>query len=169
MRKRTLPVTLHLAAASCLAFVMTSAQVADASTVYWTDWQTSLPGNNFTGAGDFTAFGTITTPTTAVAVTYHNAQGIAFYQTGAPGQPDYFQAGGGRFPATSPYTSALVDNIPTAAEMIALQYAGNQTLSFSQAIANPVFSYVSLNGNGYSFNQDFDILSVGSVNGKDSG
>ena len=45
--------------------------------------------------------------------------------------------------------------------MIALQFAGSQTLTFSQTIANPVFSYVSLNGNGYAFNQDFDILSFG--------
>src|SRR5207249_3351550 len=29
------------------------------------------------------------------------------------------------------------------------------------AIASPVFAYVSLNGNGYGFNQDFDILSFG--------
>lgn len=29
------------------------------------------------------------------------------------------------------------------------------------AIANPVFSYVSLNGNGYAFGQDFEILGFG--------
>ena len=46
-------------------------------------------------------------------------------------------------------------------DIIALSQAGLQTLSFSQAIANPVFAYVSLNGNGYGFDQDFDILSVG--------
>ena len=43
----------------------------------------------------------------------------------------------------------------------ALQYAGTQSLVFSQAIANPVFAFVSLNGNGYGFDQDFDILSFG--------
>jgi len=43
-----------------------------------------------------------------------------------------------------------------------LQFAGSQTLSFSQTVANPVFAYVSLNGNGYAFlNQNFDILSFG--------
>ncbi|WP_219892033.1 PEP-CTERM sorting domain-containing protein [Chamaesiphon polymorphus] len=40
-----------------------------------------------------------------------------------------------------------------------MQYAGNQTLSFSKTILNPVFSYVSLNANGYAFDRDFDILS----------
>ena len=74
---------------------------------------------------------------------------------------DYWTSGGVRNDATSPYTSPLVDNIPTGTDIVALQFAGNQTLKFSQTIANPVFSYVSLNGNGYSFNQDFDILSFG--------
>lgn len=59
------------------------------------------------------------------------------------------------------HTSATVDNIPTAAEMIALQFGGIQTLKFSEAIANPVFSYVSLNLNGYALNQDFEISSFG--------
>ena len=36
-------------------------------------------------------------------------------------------------------------------------------MSFSEAIANPIFSYVSLNGNGYAFDQDFDILSFGNA------
>lgn len=48
--------------------------------------------------------------------------------------------------------------------MIALNRQGNQTLSFSQSIANPVFAFVSLNGNGYGFDQDFEILSVGTQN-----
>src|SRR5687768_13705152 len=112
----------------------------------------------------------MTTPTSTVNVTYSNANGIRFYQSS--GGTDYWQrSSGGRFPATSPYTSAEVDNIPTGTDIIALRYAGIQQLTFSQAIANPVFSYVSLNGNGYAFlNQDFDILSFGhSSNGNDCG
>lgn len=95
-------------------------------------------------------------------VTYNNPQGIAFLQTGAG--TDFFTSCSfcaSRDPSISPYTSALVDNVPTAAEMVGLYRAGSQSLHFSQAIANPVFSYVSLNGNGYGFNQDFDILSFG--------
>lgn len=47
--------------------------------------------------------------------------------------------------------STLVDNRPTGTDIIALQYAGSQTLSFTEAIANPVFAFVSLNFNGYGF------------------
>jgi hypothetical protein len=127
---------------------------AGADQIYWTDWMGSDtdPGTGFQGNG------TITTPTSTVNVTYANPQGIGFYQTS--GGIDYWTP---RTPANnSPYTSTLVDNPPTGTDIIALQFAGNQTLQFSQTIANPVFSYVSLNGNGYAFlNQDFDILSFG--------
>lgn len=130
-----------------------ASHAACAAPVYWTDWTTSTTTSGFTGNG------TITTGTSTVQVTYKNPQGIAFFDTG--GGTDYWTSGGVRNNATSPYTSALVDNIPTGTDIIALQFAGNQTLQFSQAIANPVFSYVSLNGNGYAFSQDFDILSFG--------
>ncbi|MEQ1600276.1 MAG: PEP-CTERM sorting domain-containing protein [Methylophilaceae bacterium] len=42
-------------------------------------------------------------------------------------------------------------------------------MKFSQTIANPVFAFVSLNGNGYAFNQDFELLSLGGVDGKACG
>ena len=131
---------------------------ANAALIHWTDWTTSS-----TGPGPaFTANGTITTTTSTVNVTYQNPQGIAFFQNGVGGTDFWQNQGGGRNAATSPYTSATVDNIPTGTDIIALQFAGNQTLTFSQAVANPVFSYVSLNGNGYAFlNQDFEILSFG--------
>ena len=133
------------------AMLLGASSWVSAAPAYWTDWTGSAALNGTT------VYGTITTPTSTVNVTYNNPQGIAFLQTGAG--TDYFQ---NSLPvAGSPYTSALVDNIPTPAEMIALQFAGRQSLHFSQAIANPVFSYISLNGNGYGFNQDFDILSFG--------
>lgn len=129
---------------------------ASAALVYWTDW---TGGDLLTGT-PFEAQGTITTPTSTVTVTYTNPQGIGFYQ---PSGGAYYWSNGSDGPAgTSPYTSALVDNRPSSTDIIALQSAGSQTLKFSQAIANPVFSYVSLNGNGYGFDQDFDILSFGS-------
>jgi hypothetical protein len=134
--------------------ILCGTSFAGASTIAWTDWTSSN-----TNAG-FTAYGTITTQTSTVNVTYNNANGISFYQYN--GGTDYWTNGnsGLRNPATSPYTSAQVDNIPTGTDIIALNHVGNQTLTFSETIANPVFSYVSLNGNGYAFlNQDFDILS----------
>lgn len=131
---------------------------ASAAPAYWAEWSQATFDQN--GA---TVYGSITTTSSTVNVTYNNPQGIAFWQNGTG--TDYFVNGwptyDGRNPANSPYTSALVDNVPTAAQMIGLQFAGMQSLHFSQAIANPVFSYVSLNGNGYGFDQDFDILSFG--------
>ncbi len=139
--------------------------------VNWIDWQSASALNGFT------AVGTITTPTSTVTVTYNNPNGIAFFQNGAAGETDYWRQGGfgslGRNAATSPYTSTGptgVDNIPVGTDLIALQFAGTQTLTFSEAIANPYFSYISLNGNGYAFNQDFDILSFGNASdGNDIG
>lgn len=151
----------------CVVAVSLAVASAGAGAVpfFWTDWQSQGQGPGFQGLG------TITTGTSTVDVTYTNPQGIGFYQTGIG--TDYYAQGGfgslGRNAATSPYTSSLVDNIPTAAEMIALQFPGTQTLQFSQAIANPVFAFVSLNFNGYAFDQDFEILSLGGEDGNDCG
>ncbi len=134
------------------AFLLMSSVTAMAAPVYWTDWT----GSDLDPGQGFQAQGTISTLTSTVTVTYINPQGIGFYQPS--GGIDYWTPR----TSTSPYTSDLVDNPPTGTDIIALQYAGSQTLTFSQSIANPVFAYVSLNGNGYAFlNQDFDILSFG--------
>lgn len=123
---------------------------------FWTDWT----GGDLDLLAGFEGVGTITTPTSEVDVTYTNPQGIAFFQSS--GGPDYYANGffgTTRDPATSPYTSDVVANIPTGTDIVGLQFAGTQTLTFSEPVANPVFAYVSLNGNGYAFDQDFEILS----------
>ncbi|KQW37632.1 PEP-CTERM sorting domain-containing protein [Rhizobacter sp. Root404] len=132
---------------------------AMADPIFWTDWT----GTNTATTG-FQGQGTITTNTTTITVTYTNANGIGFYQTS--GGNDYWVGGSG---ATSPYTSAAVDNRPTGTDIVALSRAGTQTLNFSQAIANPVFAFASLNGNGYAFDQDFELLSLGGVDGNACG
>lgn len=134
--------------------LLAGAGLAQAAPVFWTDWQ----GGDLDAGAGFQAQGVITTMTSSVTVTYTNPDGIGFYQPS--GGIDYY-ANGANAGLTSPYESSIVDNRPTGSDIIALQYAGTQTLQFSQAIANPVFAYVSLNGNGYSFDQDFDILSYG--------
>ena len=138
---------------------------ASAAPIYWTDWTgtDTDPGNGFLGQG------MITTATASVGVTYTNANGIGFYQPS--GGTDYYQNNfGGRNDAISPYTSSAVDNSPTGTDIIGLSRAGQQTLQFSQTVLNPVFAFVSLNGNGYTFlNQDFNILSVGGVDGNACG
>jgi hypothetical protein len=134
-----------------LCFVLTT--TGHAAIINWADWTDS---NDKDG---LTAYGTITTTTSIVKITYNNPQGVGFFQ--ATGGADFWTGGGKRDPATSPYTSDFVENIPTGSDIVALQYAGTQTLFFSEKIANPVFSFVSLNGNGYAFDQDFEILSFG--------
>lgn len=128
---------------------------ASAAPVFWTDWT----GADLDSGPGFRGVGTITTGTATVNVTYTNPQGIGFYQTS--GGAYYYSNGTDGPSGTSPFTSSLVDNRPPTTDIVALRWAGSQTLSFSQAIANPVFAYVSLNGNGYGFDQDFDILSFG--------
>ena len=130
-----------------------------AAQIFWTDWL----GTN-AAPTPFTANGTITTNTTSIGVTYTNANGVGFYQPS--GGTDYYTGGSG---ATSPYTSSAVDNRPTGTDIIALDSAGTQTLTFSQTVANPVFAFVSLNGNGYAFDQDFELLSLGGVDGNACG
>jgi len=156
--------------------LMVSATGVHAAPIFWTDWTTD-DSSSTTAAGDFVGKGTITTSTSTVDVTYTNPQGIHFFDVG--GGTDYWQnnptgvavtGATGRDTSDSPFTSTPVDNIPTGTDIIALNHAGTQTLTFSEAIANPVFSYVSLNGNGYAFDQDFDILSFGdSSDGNDCG
>lgn len=148
---------------SCALTLVLVAGGASAAPIYWTDWTGSDqdPGVGFIGSG------TITTPTSSVTVTYTNPQGISFYQTSGG---TYFYSNGTDGPSgTSPYTSTQVDNRPPTADIVALRYAGSQSLVFSQAIANPVFAFVSLNGNGYGFDQDFDILSFGGADGNACG
>ena len=128
---------------------------ACAAPIFWTDWT----GADLDSGPGFKAQGTITTGSSSVTVTYTNPQGVHFYNTG--GGTYYYSNGSDGPSGTSPYTSTLVDNRPPTSDIIALRYAGTQTLAFSQAIANPVFAYVSLNLNGYAFDQDFDILSFG--------
>lgn len=159
-----LPMTCKLKAVALAACLATASLSAEAAYIYWTDWTGTSAAN---GA---TVNGTITTPTSVVSVTYNNPRGIAFAQLG--GGVDFWGNGwyGPRNDAVSPYTSAQVDNAPTGTDLIGLQFAGNQTLLFSQTIANPVFSFISLNGNGYAFlDQDFDIVSLGGVDGNSCG
>lgn len=131
---------------------------ANAVPIFWTDWTSSNAVSGFQGTG------TITTGTSTIGVTYTNANGIGFYDTGSG--TDYWVGGSG---VTSPYTSAVVDNRPTGSDIIALSRRGTQTLQFSTAVANPVFAFVSLNGNGYAFDQDFELLSLGGVDGNACG
>lgn len=95
-----------------------------------------------------------------------NARRLGTAAFSLTGGTDYYAGGSG---STSPYTSSFVDNRPTGTDIVALSRAGTQTLTFTQTIANPVIAFVSLNGNGYAFDQDFELLSLGGVDGNACG
>ena len=141
---------------------------------YWVNW-TSSDANH--------VYGTITIGGDVIGVTYTNTQGYSFVQTSS--SITKYNAGSEVFTNywsqtqdahaydgvtyVSPYVSARVANGPTTANLVALRYAGSQTLTFSQPVENLAFSIMSLNGNGYGFNQDFNIESYTGLNGAASG
>lgn len=153
---------LTAAALAALGVAGFGSKPASAVPIYWTDWQSeTAPDDGFAAQGE------ITTGTKTISVTYENANGVGFFQDGSSGTNYWTPTD----PGTSPYTSTGtngVDNAPSGTDIIALSQAGLQTLTFSETVANPVFAFVSLNGNGYGFlNQDFEILSYagGNVDG----
>ena len=142
---RTTPVALLSLLAASLP------RSAHAGTVGWVDWQSS--------SGD-QVYGQATTAVgTTVDVTYTGEWGFVQTTCGA----NYWS----RASATT-YVSATVANAPDASgasdtmcDIIALRYSTAKSLEFSEAVTNPLFAVVSLNGNGYSFDRDFEILSYG--------
>ena len=129
------------------------------NTYYWVDW---------TSADATHVYGTINVGGETINVTYTNAQG--YYAAQLSGGTNYWTGYiGGGFNGASPYTSANVANGPATSDIIQLRYAGPQTLTFSQSVENLAFSVVSMNGNGYGFNQDFTIESYSGYNGAGAG
>jgi hypothetical protein len=128
-----------------LFVAMLSARAAVAvDTVVWTDWT-----DGAAGAPGF-AEGVLNIEGTPVNVSYNGE--VAFVQTSTG--TDYWEPSGA-------YLSPTVTNRPTDRDIIALSTATAKTITFSEAIANPLFAVVSLNGNGYRFDRDFEILSFG--------
>ena len=121
---------------------------AQAAPVFWTDWTSGTAGVNGSATGVLDVGGTL------VDVDYTGE--IEFIQTNSG--TNYWTEPN---PANRPYTSASVDNAPPAPDIIALSRASAKTLTFSQPIQNLLFGVVSLNGNGYRFDQDFEIISFG--------
>jgi hypothetical protein len=165
--------------------------------VNWVDWRETMVENNVTKYVGTMVVPRADGGATSVTVKYtppnqinggNGFPGIWQFQhsNGNADYHDYFANGvfgTTRNPARSPYTSAKVPNIPDGggqasnkADIIELRYRGTNSLEFFDAstgqpieIASPVFAYVSLNGNGYGFNQDFDILSFGDGVVRDAG
>ncbi|MBP6777717.1 MAG: PEP-CTERM sorting domain-containing protein [Piscinibacter sp.] len=121
---------------------------AVAAPVVWVDWTSGSPGpaGSASGVVDLGAPGA---DPSDIAVSYSGE--IAFIQT----------AGGTNYWTGDSYVSPAVDNKPGTPDIIALSSATSKTLTFSAPVDNLFFAVVSLNGNGYAFDEDFEILSYG--------
>lgn len=123
---------------------------AQAGPVSWTNW---------TSFDNVSVQGSIVVDGSTISVTYTGERG--FVQT-ACGTDYWIQSPAG----PNPYTSPTVDNPPNGSsdpllrcDIIALSHATAKLLEFSEPVTNPLFAVVSLNGNGYRFDRDFEILS----------
>lgn len=116
-----------------------------ATQVTWTDWISSA--NNTSAAGQ------LLIDSTTVNVDYSATGGHSFVQTGSTGT-DYWASG-------SPYTNGVVENDPTAKEMIALSQGGTVTINFSETIKNPFIGLISWNSNTVDFGVPITIDSFG--------
>lgn len=124
--------------------VAAAAPAALAAPVNWVDWTSGVSGPNGSAAG------VLNLGADTVNVSYDGE--VAFIQTS--GGTNYYSPSGG-------YVSSLVDNAPQAADIIALSNVSSKTLSFSAPVDNLFFAVVSLNGNGWRFSQDFEVVSFG--------
>ncbi|MDA1371573.1 MAG: tandem-95 repeat protein, partial [Proteobacteria bacterium] len=142
------------------------------NTVYWVDWTSSsfvsqAPGRNAV----YDVFGTITLADSSVIdVIYHGqANGVQL-----SGGTDYFvtrdsNQGPGvvitNTEGVGVYTSPQVGNGPTNNDFIQLYHAdSSRNLTFSQsgnpvAVDNLFFAIISMNANGYLFDQPFTVVS----------
>jgi len=118
-----------------------SVSTAQASTVFWTDWTASGPGE---------VTGTMSIGAETVGVTFSGSYSFAQVSGGT----NYWN------PAT-PYLSATVENAPPASDIIALSSGGSVTITFSQAVTNPLLALVSWNGNHPRFENEIEFLSYG--------
>ncbi|WP_405237988.1 PEP-CTERM sorting domain-containing protein [Lentisalinibacter orientalis] len=122
-----------------------SASVVQADEIEWTDWQEY---------GGDQAFGLLDD----ITVTYTGD--YAFVQTGSG--TNFWTENGDPAPYTS---SSTIDNAPTASEMVALDSSASHTITFSEAILDPIIAIVSLGRTNlpvsYTFDQNFAVLSSG--------
>jgi hypothetical protein len=132
------------------ALALAISQPASAGLIEWTDWTSATTGAAGTAAG---SLGTITVGYTG---------DVAFAQTGAG--TNYWTEPNA---AARPYTgNSVVDNAPTAAEMVAMNRAGiTNTVTFSETVWNPIMAIVSQGQPGhpvaYDFDHAFTVLSEG--------
>jgi len=160
-----------------------STVVVDTSnTVYWVDWQdVEVIGGTVGIDKQVRVTGTITLGDGhTIGVAYEGLSWMVLLGQGqsAP-ELNYYSSATSEFiepnPAAKPYTSAQV-NAPTTWDIIGLNEAftgggfnlsGTRTdfslrnISFSEPVENLFFAVMSMNNNGYLFDQNFQIVSQG--------
>ncbi|MBI2843943.1 MAG: PEP-CTERM sorting domain-containing protein [Armatimonadetes bacterium] len=115
-----------------------------AAPVYWVNWISGTAGPTGSASGVLDIGGT------TIDVSYSGE--IAFIQTAS---------GTNYWNPSTPYISAMVDNAPPAPDIIALSRTTSKTLTFSEPVTDLFFAFMSINGNGYRFDHDFEIVSTG--------
>lgn len=141
-------VALGIKAGVC-GFCLFMSQNSMAGVINWVDWQSATPGH---------VSGTGTSQGETIGIEYAGIWN--FVQTGSG--TDYFN------PDTYS-NNAVIDNRPPAAEMISITGGSNaltHTVTFSQAVVNPIMAIVSLGQPSitvtYEFiDETFNILSSG--------
>ncbi|GAX60170.1 hypothetical protein SCALIN_C05_0256 [Candidatus Scalindua japonica] len=126
----------------CIIVLLTvPASAVMAVPVSWTDWTASAPSE---------VTGTLTFGSSTVDMTYSGP--YSFAQTA--GGVNYWNP-------SAPYISAEVDNAPPASDIIALSVGGAKTITFSEAVVDPLLALVSWNNNTVEFGVPIEILSFG--------
>ena len=123
--------------------ILVFASVAVAAPVYWTDWTSTTVG----APG---VLGTLNTGGSTVDVSFSGS--YLFAQTS--GGTNYWNP-------SAPYISSTVDNAPPGTDIIALNAGGTATITFSQAVQDPLLALVSWNGNTVDFGVPIEILDFG--------
>ena len=130
-------------AAAIIGFSASQARAAE--TIAWTDW-TSGTASPTAGV----AAGTLAIGATTMNVAYAGELYVIQFNGGGT---NYWS------PLSTPYTGAIVANAPPGTDIIELNQLTSKRITFSRPVRNPLMAIVSLNANGYTFDQDFTILS----------
>jgi hypothetical protein len=131
-----------------LLLALAAVNLPAAVIVNWTDWTSATTGTNGTASG------TLQFGLNSVGVTYNGETTLVITGAGT----NYWTEPN---PGALPYTGGTVMNAPPAADIIQMSTATSRSLTFTEAVTDLYFAYVSLNGNGFVFNQDFEIISQG--------
>ncbi|MCO7225498.1 hypothetical protein [Pleionea sp. CnH1-48] len=130
------------------SFIGMASLPASASFITWTDWVAATTGVSGSASGTMGSVGISYTGDVTFA---QLGAGINYWTEGTP----------------APYTgNSVVDNAPTAAEMIAMSRADIfNTITFSETVVNPLMAIVSQGRTSlpvqYDFNASFTVLSEG--------